>query len=72
MTDRMLRRDEVERIVGLSVASIYRKMSDGQFPRPRKIGPRGVRWPESAIQEWMANLPQAGGESAEAQKVQAA
>ena len=70
--DRMLRRAEVEQLCGLSVASIYTKMAKGEFPRPRKIGPRGVRWPESVIKEWMANLPQAGAESAKVQKVQAA
>ena len=48
---------EVEQLVGLSRATIYRKMRDGTFPRPRRTGLNSVRWPESALEQWKRELP---------------
>lgn len=61
MLDRLLRRREVEEITGLSRSAIYRKISEGTFPRPVKIGSTAVRWRESDIEAWMASLPDSGG-----------
>ena len=55
--DRLLRRAEVEQLTGLSCSSIYRLMSDGQFPRPKRIAPQAVRWLLSEIQRWIADAP---------------
>ena len=55
--DRLLRRSEVEQLTGLSCSSIYRLMSDGQFPRPKRIAPQAVRWLLSEIQRWIADAP---------------
>jgi prophage regulatory protein len=52
MSDRYLRRREVEVETGLSCATIYRRMATGDFPRPRDLGPGCVRWTESDVQEW--------------------
>ena len=49
---RLLRRPEVEKITGLSRASIYEKMNAGDFPRPVKTGIRAVAWVESEIESW--------------------
>ena len=57
MHDRLLRRRDVERITGMSRASIYRLMQDGDFPRPVKIGATAVRWKESDIAAWIESLP---------------
>lgn len=57
MSDRYLRRREVEAETGLSRATIYRKMADGSFPRPRRVGRQAVRWPESDINAWKAIQP---------------
>ena len=57
MADRLLRRAEVEQMVGLSRATIYAKMSAGSFPRPKRVGPRIVRWRASDIDAWMAAQP---------------
>lgn len=54
MSDRYLRRRDVERESGLSRATIYRHMEQGLFPRPRKVGPNSVRWLESDLQRWKA------------------
>lgn len=54
MTERLIRRPDVEAMTGLARSSIYAKISEGEFPAPVKIGARAVAWPESDIQEWIA------------------
>lgn len=53
MTDRILRRHEVEARIGLSRSTIYESMAQGEFPKPIKIGRRAVGWPESVIAAWL-------------------
>lgn len=53
MIDRVMRRREVERTVGLSRSQIYLLIQRGEFPRPVQLGPRAVGWPESAVQQWL-------------------
>ena len=57
MGDRLLRRQQVEEITGLSRSSIYRLMKSGEFPRPVKVGPAAVRWRESDIMDWLESRP---------------
>ena len=64
--DRLLRREEVEARTGLARSSIYRKMREGSFPEPLKIGARAVRWPSSEIEDWLSGRPRATGEGAAA------
>ena len=52
MNDRLLHRREVERLTGLSRASIYRLEGDGRFPRAVRVAYKGVRWRESDITTW--------------------
>ena len=66
MTDKMLRREEVENRCGIARTTIYRLMRAGQFPEPVKVGPRAVRWPASEIEDWLAERPRATGEAAAA------
>ena len=54
--DRLLRREEVEHIVGLRHSAIYRKIGTGEFPRPLRVGRRAVRWRQSDIDGWLAGL----------------
>ncbi|MCA0943376.1 AlpA family phage regulatory protein [Salipiger pacificus] len=54
MTDRMLRRGEVERITALSKSTLYRMIARGDFPAPVRIGARAVGWRGSVIQEWVS------------------
>ncbi|WP_252259922.1 AlpA family phage regulatory protein [Erythrobacter aurantius] len=58
--NRLLRRREVERVVGLKKSQIYALMADGAFPRPVRIGKRAVAWPEQELNEWRNTLPRAG------------
>ena len=53
MTDKLIRRPEVQAMTGMSRAAIYQKMATGQFPRPINIGRRAVAWPLSVIDEWI-------------------
>jgi len=53
MTDRILRRPEVEARTGLSRSTLYAMMAEGEFPRPIRLGKRAVGWPESAISRWL-------------------
>ena len=62
-TDRLLHLREVIALTGFSRSSIYRKMRDGSFPEPLKIGVRAVRWRESEIEAWLAARPRATGDS---------
>jgi predicted DNA-binding transcriptional regulator AlpA len=58
--DRLVLRPELERMVGMSYPTIWRRMRDGTFPRSVVIG-KGqqakVAWKLSEIQGWMDRLP---------------
>ncbi len=64
MSDRILRRPEVEARTGLSRSTIYFMISEGKFPKPVKIGRRAVGWPESRISAWLAGRADSDGEAA--------
>jgi prophage regulatory protein len=51
--DLLLRGPEVCAIIGVSIATLYRMLEAGEFPRP--ISPsRGTRaWPMSVVQTWI-------------------
>ena len=59
MTVHILRRPEVETRTGLSRSTIYSRLDpksagyDETFPRPVKLGPRAVGWPEKSINTWL-------------------
>ncbi|PID35458.1 MAG: DNA-binding protein [Rhodobacterales bacterium] len=56
MTQKLLRRPDVETLTGLSRTSIYRMMKSGDFPRPVRLGSRSVAWREADLMDWMDNL----------------
>lgn len=58
--ERLLRRAEVEARTGLSCSALYRRIAAGTFPRPVPLGGGPVRWPESAIDAWIAARCAAG------------
>lgn len=59
MTEKLLRRPEVEARTGLSRSSIYRMMDEGEFPRPVRIARRAVAWRASDLERWQAQRPHA-------------
>ncbi len=54
--ERFLRVDEVTDLVGLSAATLYRRMAAGTFPRPVKTGGAAVRWLLSEVTQWQRAL----------------
>ena len=56
-SNRLLRREEVEKRPGLARTTIYRKMRAGTFPLPRKNSERAVRWRSSDIDEYIESRP---------------
>lgn len=50
---KVLRRTDVEKMIGLSRSTIYKMIADGDFPHPIKIGARAVGWLESDICQWL-------------------
>ena len=60
--NRLLRQKEVEQMVGLSRASIYRLADLGVFPHPVQVGPRAVRWRLRDIERWISERPPTNGD----------
>jgi prophage regulatory protein len=52
MSDRYLRRGEVELSTGLSRSTIYRRIQERTFPRPFNLGGSCVRWREQDLVQW--------------------
>ncbi len=50
----LIRLPEVQRRTGYSKAWIYKLISDGEFPKQVKIGPRSIAFIESEIDNWIA------------------
>jgi len=48
-----LRLKDVKIKTGLANSSIYRRISEGQFPKQKQLGGRSVRWLESDIDQWI-------------------
>ena len=52
--ERLIRIGEVKRLTGLSTATLYRKISAKEFPRPVQLGVAARAWPLSEVQNWIA------------------
>jgi prophage regulatory protein len=50
---KILRMREVISRVGLSRATIYRRASQGTFPKSIKLGARSTGWLKSEVDEWI-------------------
>jgi prophage regulatory protein len=53
MQAKILRRKDVENMVGLSRSTIYKLMNQGLFPKAIRLGPRAVGWRISDIENWI-------------------
>ena len=45
---------EVSELSLYSVSSIFRKVADGSFPRPIKLGAKKAVWIKQDVQAWLA------------------
>lgn len=52
-SQRLIRLRDVRARTGLSASGIYAKISNGQFPRPIKLGPRASAWIECEVTDWI-------------------
>jgi prophage regulatory protein len=52
--ERLIRIGEVKRLTGISAATLYRKISTKEFPRPVRLGAVARAWPLSEVQDWIA------------------
>lgn len=48
-----MRIQDVVNYVGLCRASIYNRVKDGTFPKPRKLGPRINAWTRKEVEDWV-------------------
>ena len=57
--------EDVIRELRVSESTIRRWQAENGFPRPKRIGPRTVRFSATEIREWLQNIYDAiGGEDA--------
>ena len=50
---RLVRLPEVQKRVGLGRSTIYRRIGEGTFPKPKSLGGGLVAWLESDIDAWI-------------------
>jgi prophage regulatory protein len=46
----------IPHVLPFSAATLWRKVADGTFPAPVKLGARITAWEANAVREWMAKL----------------
>ena len=54
---RLISPAEVYRLTTLSRTTVYRRVRDGSFPPPARIGRQKMAWPEPSISAWIAAQP---------------
>lgn len=50
---KILRMPEVKETTGLGRSTIYKKISEKEFPEPISLSAKAVGWLESDIQKWI-------------------
>jgi prophage regulatory protein len=51
----VLRRKQVEQVVGLSRSTIYQRIQNGTFPKPISLGGRVVGWRTADIEAYLVD-----------------
>jgi prophage regulatory protein len=49
MIRKILRLPQVEEVTGDSRSTIYKRISEGEFPKPVKLGAKSVGWVEEEV-----------------------
>jgi prophage regulatory protein len=57
MSNKILRKPSVLERTGWSAPTLWRRVKDGSFPPPRRIGSRAIGWLESEVDEAIAAFP---------------
>ena len=58
--ERMMRLPEVAEVTGLSKTTVWRRVRDGDFPTPVRLGSlatRSIGWREGEIEKWLDSRP---------------
>ena len=58
----LLTRQQVEKILGIRRATIYKWLRQGKLIEPIQISPGCVRWRKSELEDWINSRPKATGE----------
>lgn len=53
--DKLITIKEVRGLLGVSPATIYRWLTNTDFPKPLVLGPKAIRWWRSDILSWVAS-----------------
>ena len=53
MNVNVLRLNKIKEKTGLSRSNIYRKVANGEFPKPISLGGKAIGWIENEINEWI-------------------
>jgi len=56
MLPQLIRRKDIEKRLKISRSSIYAMMSQGEFPKPVRLGRRAVGWKSTDIEKWLQDL----------------
>lgn len=51
----IIRRNQVLKIVPISVSALYQKIAEGKFPKQIKLGARAVGWKKQEVLEWLTS-----------------
>lgn len=51
----VLRLPAVKTRTGLSRSTLYKKIAQGEFPKPIRLGARAVAWVEREVEAWLAD-----------------
>lgn len=51
---KLIKLEEVKRLTCLSTSTIYKLISDGEFPKQVRMSPNTVVWVEQEIQDYIA------------------
>ena len=54
---KILRRNDLLELLGLSRSTLYNMIRAGRFPAPMRIGQRAVGWREATVKDWLAARP---------------
>lgn len=53
--ERVIRRDEMAELIGVSIPTLWRMTKSGELPPPIRIGKQLAGWPQSDYDSWLAD-----------------
>ena len=58
MEQAILRVRDVMAVTQLSRMTLHRRVRDGSFPAPVRLGPRAIGWRRTDVEQWVEELPE--------------